>query len=117
MLDFDVEGQPTMEQKTNAQLEFNLEDLGFPEEATETKALVLHKVLRDLCIPFKKFYSKKSDRSFKRVKKTNIEPSDLTLKFLVECDKAHLQYVSHVYKKRMKEVIALEKCFSLDTEE
>lgn len=95
-------------------LEFNIDDLGFSEQATEVKSLVMHRVLSDLGISFKKYFSKKSDGTCKRVRKYCIDPEDLTLKFIVMCDKYHLMYIAHVYKKRMGIIIKLENLLNLE---
>lgn len=82
-------------------LEICIDDLGFLEESLESRAIVMSKILKELGLKFKRYYSSTSHRSFKRVKKPAVAPPDMTIAFLVECSKDYLEFAKYRYEERM----------------
>lgn len=93
-------------------LEFCIEDLGYPNETLETKAIVMSKVLKDLGLPYKRYYI---TEGCKQTKKPKISPPDMTIAFAVTCNGDYLAFAWYNYRKRMNAVISMQKSFNSET--
>lgn len=98
--------------KTDNNIDICLEDLTYKEEPLEVRVIVLSKILKDLGIQYRKYYTKKSVRSFKRVKRPDvITDEELTVIFSVRTDNDHVNYLLWLYNKRMGAVVSLYKSY------
>lgn len=104
-----------MDNSTN-KLDICIDDLGYAEETLESRAIVMSKVLKELNLKFKKYYTMLSNRDFLRVKKPDVLPPDMSIAFLIECDKDHLEFAKYCYHERMKTIVGLRKAFDTTTQ-
>lgn len=93
-----------------------LNDLGFSEMALEPRIIVFQRILRDLNIQYRRYYSRKSARSYRRVKKPDIPADDLIIIMSVLTDNNHIEYAKYLYQKRMKDIQYLYKSYDMDYE-
>lgn len=111
LLKFSIDGAGSIMQKNKDNKEFCIDDLGYLEEPLELKAIVMSKVLKELNIKYKRYYTSKSKRDYKRVKKPEIAPPDMSIAFTVECDNDYLAFAKYNYYKRMDTILTLKKAF------
>lgn len=96
---------------TNA-IDICLEDLSFNDEPLEVRIVVLSKILKDLGITYKRYYTKKSTRSFRRVKRPDIIPEkDLTIVYTVNTDESHIQYATWLFNEQMKKIVSMYRMY------
>lgn len=101
------------EMTTNPEkLDFCIDDLGFQEETLESRAIVMSKILRETDIKYKRYYTMLSNRDYLRVKKPDVIPPDMSIAFLVECDKNHLEFVKYLYHERMLVIQRFKKALN-----
>ena len=100
--------------KLNNSIEICLEDLTYVDEPLEVRVVVLSHIFKELNIPYRRYYTKKSQRSFKRVKKPDIiSDKDLTITFTINTDKYYFEYALWMYEKRMEAISQFYKMYFL----
>lgn len=90
-------------------LDFCIDDLGYEDEPLETRAIVMSKILKELEIKYKRYYTMLSNRDYLRAKRPDIVPPDMSIAFLVECDQPHLEFAKYQYHKRMDVILQLKR--------
>lgn len=91
------------------QCRIDLIELGFEHEPLETKAVVMSKILKELDIPYKMWYTRLGKKSIRRARKPSIEWNDMNIVFDVFKDEHHTAYAVYLYNQRMNTIISLNK--------
>ena len=94
---------------SETQCRIDMCELGFEHEPLDTKAVVMSKILKELDIPYKMWYTRLSKKSLRRVRKPSIEWSDMNIVFELDVDEDHAAYAVYLYNKRMNIIIMLNK--------
>ena len=95
----------------SGKIDICIDDLGYNSETLESRAIVMSKVLKELDLKFKKYYTMLSNRDYLRVKKPDVTPPDMSIAFLIECDKNHLEFAKYKYRERMDAILTFKKAF------
>lgn len=104
--------------KTDNNIDICLEDLTYTDEPLEVRIVVLSRIFKELGIPYKRYYTKKTMRSFKRVKRPDVvSEKELTVTFTVTSDKDHVSYAIWLYKNRMEAVMSLYKMYFMKSQD
>lgn len=98
-------------QKSIENIEFCIDDLGYLGEPLEVRAIVMSKILKEMNLRYKRYYISKSRKSFKRVKRPDVEPKDMSIAFTVTCNKNYLDFAKYRYVNRMNTILQLQRAF------
>lgn len=94
-----------------------LEDLDFLEAPIEVRVVVFSTILRELGLRYKKYYTKKNLRSFKRVKRPVVPNEDeLTISYNITASAEHIKYAEWLYERRMKDVVTLYRMYNTEVD-
>lgn len=92
--------------------EFDVMALGFDTETLDARAIVMSTILRELKIEYRKYYTRKSNKSCKRLRKPDIIWDDMNIVFVAMCPEYYTDYVKYLYSERMSAVVLLRKMAS-----
>lgn len=82
-----------------AKYDFILDSMGFTEEPLEQRAVVLCKILRELNIPFKKYYTSPNHRHLRTQPYTDF--SGMGMIVVAVCDENYAGYTKYLYAQKM----------------
>ena len=89
---------------------FILDSLGYCEVPLDQRAVVFCRILKELDITYRKYYTSPCYRHV-RVGVTSENTLKMSIVFNVECTCEYAGYVEYLYKERMKKISLLNKCF------
>ena len=94
--------------------DFILDSLGFENEPLEQRAFIFCKILKELNITFKKYYTSPKHKYLRsKPYKEHNDFSNMGMVVVADCDKNYAQYTIYLYKRKMEEISTLNKIFSL----
>lgn len=98
-------------EETNAiKYDFVLDNLGFAEEPLDQRAFTFCKILNELDIPFKKYYTSPQHRYLRSQPYTkNNDFADMGMVLIGNCDESYAKYAIYLYQQRMASISALNK--------
>lgn len=100
----------TIERKISEQ-ELRLSELGFDTETIEAKAIVLLKILTELNIRYKRYYTRISRPNLRRVKRPEVGREDIDIVINAYTDKEHLLFALYLFKERMVAITTIKKMY------
>lgn len=100
----------TMERKLSEQ-ELRLSELGFDTETIEAKAIVLLKILTELNIRYKRYYTRLSKPNLRRAKRPEVGWEDIDIVINAYTDKEHLLFALYLFKERMVAITTIKKMY------
>ena len=88
---------------------FILDSLGYCDIPLDQRAVVFCRILKELDIIYKKYYTSPCYRHV-RVGVTSENTLKMSIVFNVECTCEYVGYVTYLYKERMRKISLLNKC-------
>ena len=93
--------------------DFVLDTLGYADEPLEQRAYVFCGILKELNIPFKKYYTSSKHRYLRSQPCNRDSNADTSMVLIGSCDENYAQYAIYLFHKKMKIVSILNRIFSL----
>ena len=96
------------EQIATENYDFVLDNMGYTEEPLEQRAVVFCRILRELEIPYKKYYVYPNHRYLRtQPVKNNEKFSGMGMVFIGVCEEYYAKYAIYLYKQRMANISKL----------
>ena len=92
--------------------DFILDSLGYTDEPLEQRAFVFCNILKELDIPFKKYYTSTKHR-YLRSQPCSRDGLDTSMVLIGICDENYAHYAIHLFQKKMRQIAHLNRIFSL----
>lgn len=98
--------------EVRTKIELSMDELGFSEEELDTRIMVLGKILDDLEINSRRYYTRRNKAGCQFVNKPDIEWADLTATFIIISDEEHAEFAKYLYRNKMELIRKLRKMCS-----
>lgn len=90
--------------------DFILDNIGYTEEPLDQRAFIFCKILNELNIPFKKYYTSSQHRYLRsKPYSKNNDFADMGMVLVGNCDENYAKYAIYLYKQKMEVLCKLNK--------
>lgn len=96
-----------VEETSTAKYDFVLDNLGFADEPLDQRAVVFCKILNELNIPFKKYYTSPQHRYMRSMPSGDF--ADMGMIIIGTCDENYAAYAMYLFRQKMAVISQLNK--------
>lgn len=94
-----------LEDVEQVKYDFMLSSLGYTDEPLDQRAIVLCKILKELNIPYKKYYTSPKYRHLRTL--PNNDFNEINMIISAVCDENYASYAIYLFEKKMEQISKL----------
>jgi hypothetical protein len=77
----------------------------------DLRASIIENILKEIKIPFEKFYAHRDNRTHKKKEKVYMEEEETTIMYTFKCSEHYYDYVIYLFKKRAVDLERILKSY------